>query len=152
MVDRQQPLSRQYPLGTRDDHEKFCTTEAWVPVTNARGKKVRHHVTYELLLHDGRILRTRISRPVNRTAYGPSLWGAILKDQLSVQAGEFWACVKDGKLPVRGGQTIPEAALPLQLIIQLTQTAGIPEETVAEMTKAEAVQALSDYWTKRAAD
>lgn len=140
-------MTRQYAPGTRDDHEKFCTTEAWVPVKNARGKKVRHHITFELALHDGRILRTRISRPVNRTAYGPSLWGAILKDQLEVQAEEFWACVKDGKLPPRGVPIIPTAALPLQLVIQLTKTVGIPEETVAAMTKAEAVQALNDYWT-----
>lgn len=113
---------------------------------NARGQKVRHHATYELVLHDGRILRTRISRPVDRTTYGHSLWGAILKDQLEVTADEFWGCVKDGQLPDRGAPEVPSEALPLALVIQLTQTAGLPEEVVAAMTKAEAVQALNEFW------
>jgi hypothetical protein len=139
-------LSSKRSPGTRDDHEQFCKTEAWEPVKNARGQKVRHHATYELVLHDGRILRTRISRPVDRTAYGPSLWGAILKDQLEVTADEFRACVKGGQLPDRGAPEVPAEALPLALVIQLTQTAGLPEQAVAAMTKAEAVQALNEFW------
>lgn len=83
---------------------------------------------------------------MDRTTYGPSLWGAILKDQLEVTADEFWACVTDGQLPDRGTPGIPAEALPLALVIQLTQTAGIPEEAVAAMTKAEAVQALNEFW------
>ena len=50
-------------VGGRDEYEKFCLTERWELVTNARGKPVRHHATYRLILQDGRILRTRISRP-----------------------------------------------------------------------------------------
>jgi len=140
-------LSVKHPPGTRDDHETFCKTENWAPVKNARGQRVRHHATFELLLHDGRILRTRISRPVDRTSYGPSLWGAILRDQLDVSTDVFWDCVKDGVLPDRGAPEVPAEALPLSLVIQLTKTAGISEETVAAMTKAQAVQALNDFWT-----
>src|SRR4051794_41203434 len=62
-------------VATRDDHQRFCAVEGWVQVRNARGKPVRHHETYELSLFDGRILRTRISRPVNRTTYGPAMFG-----------------------------------------------------------------------------
>ncbi|HEX9088860.1 MAG TPA: cytotoxic translational repressor of toxin-antitoxin stability system [Arthrobacter sp.] len=140
-------MSDKHGPGTRDEHEQFCTKEDWTPATNARGQKVRHHATYELPLHDGRILRTRISRPVNRTTYGPSLWGAILRDQLEVTADSFWSCIKDGVLPDRGGPEVPPTALPLSLVILLTQTARISEERVAAMTKAEAVQAMNDFWT-----
>jgi hypothetical protein len=152
VADRQQAVSQKYPPGTRDDHESFCKIEKWQPVLNALGPKVRHHATYELALHDGRILRTRISRPVARTTYGPSLWGAILKDQLEVTVDAFWACVKDGSLPDRGEPEVPANALPLELVIQLTRTARIPEETVAAMTKEEAVIAMNDYWTASTAD
>nr|WP_224091253.1 cytotoxic translational repressor of toxin-antitoxin stability system [Arthrobacter sp. StoSoilB13] len=140
-------MSQKYPPGTRDDHETFCRTEEWQPVPNAKGQKVRHHATYELALHDGRILRTRISRPVDRTAYGPSLWGEILKNQLDVTPDEFWGCVKDGDLPDRGLPEAPTTALPLELVILLTKTAKIPEATVATMSKEEAVQAMNAYWT-----
>jgi hypothetical protein len=139
-------LSVKHPPGTRDDHETFCKVENWAPVKNARGQKVRHHATYELTLHDGRILRTRISRPVDRTTYGPSLWGAILRDQLEVSEDVFWGCVKDGTLPDRGAPEVPAEALPLSLVIQLTRTARFSEEAVGAMSRAEAVQALSDYW------
>lgn len=114
---------------------------------NAKCQKVRHHATYELALHDGRILRTRISRPVDRTTYGPSLWGEILKNQLEVAPEEFWKCVKEGALPDRGVPEAPTIALPFELVILLTKTAGIPEATVAAMSKEDAVQAMNDYWT-----
>jgi len=140
-------VSQKYPPGTRDDHETFCRNEEWQPVHNAKGQKVRHHATYELALYDGRILRTRISRPVDRSTYGPSLWGEILKNQLEVAPGEFWGCVKDGILPDRGVPEAPTSSLPLELVIQLTKTAKIPEATVAAMSKEEAIKAMNDFWT-----
>ncbi len=62
-----------WPTPTRQDHEKFCRVEEWVVVRDARGRSGTHHVTYELYLKDGQVLRTRISHPVNRTAYGLSM-------------------------------------------------------------------------------
>ncbi|WP_426977404.1 cytotoxic translational repressor of toxin-antitoxin stability system [Pseudarthrobacter sp. O4] len=107
---------------------------------------MRHHATYRLVLPDGRILRTRISRPLNRTTYSPSIWNHILQDQLVVGDDEFWACVDDGVLPARGAATVPAAALPLALVWQLTHTVGLDEREVARMTKEQAVQAINDYW------
>ncbi|MET4001529.1 cytotoxic translational repressor of toxin-antitoxin stability system [Arthrobacter psychrochitiniphilus] len=133
-------------LGGRDDHEKFCVTEKWELVVNARGKPVRHHTTYRLALKDGRILRTRISRPVDRTTYSASIWNHVLQDQLTVEDDLFWACVEDGVLPARGTASVPESAIPLALVWQLTRTAGIDEAVVARMTKEQAVQAINDYW------
>ena len=90
-----------YPEPTRKDHEQSCQIEGWTQVRNARGKS-GHHVTLELTLPDGQVLRTRISHPPNRQAYGPSMWAHILRDQLHVGEEEFWACVRERKVPQRG--------------------------------------------------
>lgn len=137
--------------GSRRDHNKFCTTEGWTRVGNARGKKASHHVTYELPLPDGRVLRTRISHPVNAATYGASLWAHILRDQLDVTEAEFWACVKDGARPSRGSApAAPEDALPAGLAWQLIHSAGVPEAEVATMTRAEAIERMNEFWAKPA--
>jgi hypothetical protein len=116
-------------------------------VRNARGKGVRHHVTYELVLPDGRTLRTRISRPPNTTTYGANLWKAVLHEQLCVTEDEFWACVKDKRLPDRGVRPAPMNALPAQLVHQLIRMAGVPEDQVARMTQEQAADAMAAYWS-----
>ena len=135
--------------GSRVDHNTFCATEGWATVRDARGRTVRHHVTYELPVPDGRVLRTRISRPVNTTTYGPRLWSMILRDQLDVTENEFWACVRNELTPDRGHATIavPEGALPAQLVWQLVHQAGVPEDAVMRMTLKEAVVAMTAYWS-----
>lgn len=133
-------------LGGRDDHERFCLAEHWELAVNARGKPVWHHATYRLALPDGRILRTGISRPVDRTTYSPTIRNHILADQLLAGDDEFWACVEDGVLPARGAAPVPAAALPLALVWQLTHTVGLDEAVVARMSKEQAVQTINDYW------
>lgn len=135
--------------GSRRDHNRFCLNEGWAEVRNARGKKVRHHLTYELALPNGRILRTRISQPVNTELYGRSLWAHILADQSEVTEVEFWACVTEGTLPDRGVTTeIPVRALPAQLAYQLVHEAGISEAEVAQMDLARAIDVMSDHWSR----
>lgn len=74
-------------------------------VRDARGRPTQHHVTYTLPLWDGRVLRTRISRPADGTTYGASLWKHILADQLEVSEQGFWACVTDGIPPDREAES-----------------------------------------------
>jgi hypothetical protein len=137
-----------WPQPTRRDHEKFCDVEDWKPVRDARGRTGTHHVTYELALPDGRILRTRISHPVDRSAYGPSLWSHILRDQLQVSEPEFWSCVRDGVKPDRGMPEPPAEALPVDLVHLLITRVGLSDPEVAAMDKAEAVERLNRYWTE----
>ncbi|WP_101256102.1 cytotoxic translational repressor of toxin-antitoxin stability system [Streptomyces barkulensis] len=139
-------MSRPQP--DRERHERFCVVEEWVRVRDARGRTGTHHITYELRLHDGRVLRTRISHPVDRTVYGAGLWGHILRDQLDVTEDEFWDCVLDGRLPDRGVPAVPKEALPADLVYLLIHRVGLAEETVAEMTMDEAVTRLQRYWTE----
>jgi hypothetical protein len=135
-----------YPQPTREAHEKFCVTEGWVRVRDTKGRTGTHHVTYELGLPDGRILRTRISHPVDRTTYGPSIWSHILRDQLDVTSDEFWDCVRSGVKPRRGAPDVPAESLPAELVYLLINRVGLPEDEVRRMTKEEAVARLNQYW------
>jgi hypothetical protein len=137
-----------WPQPTRHDHDRFCCLEGWHPVRNARGRTGTHHVTYELTLPDGRILRTRISHPVDRGTYGAGIWSHILRDQLQVDEAAFWACVKDGVIPDRGVPEAPAEALPADLVHLLISRVGVDEAEVAAMTKTDAIVRLERYWTE----
>ena len=134
---------------TRGDHKTFCVNEGWTRVRNARGRDVQHHETYEFALPGGQILRTRISRPVNREIYGPALAQHILRDQLQVSAEQFWACVRDRVSPDRGRPRIPAEAVPLEVVNLLINRAGYKEAEVAEMSRDEAIAALNRFWSQR---
>jgi hypothetical protein len=139
----------RWPTPTRADHDKFCQVERWQQVRDASGRKGGHHVTYELGLPDGRMLRTRVSHPPDRTDYGPGLWAYILRDQLQVKESEFWACVTDGTPPNRGHPPRDAESLPADLVHLLINRVGLGEEQVARMTKVEAVERLNRYWATR---
>jgi hypothetical protein len=135
-----------FPQPTREAHEKFCRAEQWSQVRDARGRTGTHHLTFELALPDGRVLRTRISHPIDRSAYGASMWSHILRDQLDVAEEEFWRCVHDGILPKRGVPETPAEALPAELVYLLKNRVGLSEGEIAAMSKDEAVARLNQYW------
>jgi hypothetical protein len=141
-------MSVRRPTPTRDHHEAFCTTEGWDLVRDARDRPTGHHVTYRLPLPDGRILRTRISRPVDLTEYGPALFGHILRDQLEVTAEEFWTCVSDGTAPTRTPYPIPADALPASLVFTLQRQLHLTDAEVASLTRTEALARLAEHWSQ----
>ena len=136
-----------WPHPTRKDHDRFCRVEEWKRVRDARGRSGTHHVTYELVLPDGRVLRTRVSHPVDRSDYGPRVWSHILRDQLQADEATFWACVRDNVRPDRGQPAAPTNALPAELVHLLIRRAGVDESEVAAMSKDEAIARLQRYWT-----
>lgn len=95
-------------------------------------------------------MRTRISSPVNNTAYGPSVWSHVLSDQLDVPQAEFWACVSDRRLPERtpAADQPPARALPADLVHQLIHTVGVPEAEVATMTLKRALTVMNEHWSR----
>jgi hypothetical protein len=135
---------------SRREHQRFCAIEGWDEVLNSRGKPTRHHITYELLLADGSILRTRISRPANTDAYGKSLWSHILDDQLHVTQAEFWECVDNKIPPDRTPFTArPDSTtLPAQLAYQLVHTLNLTNEAIASLTLEEAVKLMAEHWAQ----
>lgn len=134
----------KHPAATREHHDDFCVTEKWELVRGATGKPVKHHRTYELALWDGRILRTRISKPVNSSAYGKDMWSHILREQLCVSAVEFWGCVTDAALPDRGtpAPRVAGESLPLYLVKELTRH-GVSASEFDGLTPAQAQELLN---------
>ena len=133
---------------TRREHVRFCEVEGWRQVQSARDRTNKHHITFELPLDDGRILRTRISRPPNNESYGKALWAHILRDQLCVSKGEFWSCVDDGNVPVRSTAipAPPSAALPAGLAHQLVHILQLSSAEVAKLSLAEALELMNHHW------
>lgn len=140
----------RHPAASRADHERFCVIGGWAKVRSARGKTGTHHVTYELALRDGRVLRTRNSHPPDRTTYGAALWAHILRDQLEVPEEEFWTCLETATPPDRGESVEKRKALPADLVFQLVHRFGVPEPEVRQLTKAQAVARLQKCWAREA--
>jgi hypothetical protein len=136
-----------WPAPTRKEHEAFCKAEGWKLQKNARGV-IGDHVIYELELSDGRILRTRISHPVDRSGYGSRLWAHILRDQLDVDEAAFWACVRGEAMPDRGEPEPPAEALPAEVAYLLRERVRLSEAEIAAMPKADAIARLQRYWTQ----
>src|SRR5262245_14650372 len=128
-----------WPQPTRQADQRFCEIEGWAQVRDVRGRTGTHHVTYDLILSGGRILRTWISNPVSRIPYGPGIWAHILRDQLEVNESEFWACANEEKKPDRGVPDVPPEALPADLVFLLINRVGLEESTIAMMTKEDAI-------------
>ncbi len=145
MDARQRAVS--YPAPTRLDHLRFCEIEGWAVVRSSTGRRSVHHETYELELPDGRILRTRISRPPDRTGYGTALWSHILRDQLQTTAEEFWRCVRTGAPPSRGARPSPQDAIPSELAHLLRNRVGLSDAEIAAMSRPAAIERAQQYWT-----
>jgi hypothetical protein len=94
-------------------------------------------------------LRTRISHPPNRQTYGPSLWAHILRDQVHVDEDEFWACVREKKVPQRGRGEPTQPSIPAGVVAQLLSN-GVEESEVRLMSRAEAIERLNLIWSQEA--
>ena len=135
-----------YPPADRQHHRVFCEREGWEVRVSSRGKSGHDHAKYELRLADGSVLRTRISHPVDRTCYAPSMWAHILRDQLAVDVDAFWACVRDNVVPERSRPDVVKLSLPVGLVRQLL-SAGVPEAEIATMTVVEAATRMARIWS-----
>lgn len=141
-------MTHKFPAPTRSDHQAFCETEQWTRIRSATGKTGTHHITYELVLPDGTIIRTRISHPPDRSTYGKGIWSHILTEQLHVSEVEFWACVHDKTMPDRGRATPSRPGVPASLVHQLVVTFHVPEAEVAALSKQEAIERLAALWSR----
>lgn len=126
---------------------RFCEIEGWSRVRSSKGKTGTHHDTFELVIENGDVLRTRISRPPERTDYGRGLWNHILKDQLQVSEAEFWECLDTRTPPSRGARPEPDKEpIPTGVVWSLINRVGLSEAEVGAMSKEEAIARLNDFW------
>lgn len=105
-------------------------------------------MTWELAPPDGRVLRTRISHPVDRTDYGRGLWSHVLRDQLDVPEAEFWRCVRDGVVPPRSAPAASARSLPADLVHLLVSRVGLTEAEVATMSREAAIERIQRHWSE----
>jgi len=135
---------------SRREHQRFCEIEEWQEVRNSRGTPTQHHITYELLLGDANVLRTRISRPANTDVYGKGMWSHILGDQLHVTETEFWECVDNKSLPTRTpvAERPDSLTLPAQLAYQLVHSLKLTSAEIASLTLEEALRLMAEYWAQ----
>ena len=135
-------------VASRREHQRFCEIEGWQEVRNSRGRPTQHHITYEFVLDDGSVLRTRISRPANTDEYGKGMWSHILDDQLQVTEDEFWECVDNKNPPQRTSDTKSSESitLPAQLAYQLVHSLKLTNAQIASLTLEEAMRLLAEYW------
>lgn len=136
-------VTRSWPQADRASHKQFVETEGWSEVPS------RHHDTHELELPSGDVLRTRISRPPSRRhTYGQGMWSHILRDQLDVTEGEFWACVNEGRAPDRAEvDAAPAEAIPSEVATLLVARVGLTARQVKALTRDEAIERLNQFWT-----
>lgn len=141
----------KYPAPSREHHDDFCTTEKWALVRGASGKPVKHHRTYELGLWDGRILRTRISKPINGSTYGARVWSHILREQLDVTPEVFWDCALHSVVPDRGAPSVSKerSRLPLHLY-RLLADIGLNDDEIAGLNAAEAAAKVAAFYAGQA--
>lgn len=137
-----------WPAPTRADHDNFCRIEGWARVRDATGRTGMHHITYELALPDGGILRTRVSHAPNRTSYGARMWAHILRDQLCVDEATFWAAVRDGIPPQRARPDRPADTLPAEVAALLMQRVGLTREQIVALSREEAIERLNRFWAE----
>ncbi|MEX2279995.1 MAG: type II toxin-antitoxin system HicA family toxin, partial [Acidimicrobiia bacterium] len=124
-------------------------TEGWELLRDATGG-VGHHYTYRLDTGED-VLRTRISHPPSAKAtYGPQMWKAILRDQLKVSEEEFWACVRDRKVPHRSSSDQPDRGdgPPPEVVALLVNRVGLSDDDVRAMTRDEAIERLNAFWAR----
>jgi hypothetical protein len=92
-------------------------------------------------------LRTRISKPINKSEYATSMWAHILRSQLDVTADAFWFCVNDKLIPDRGSPKTPDAqrAVPLFLVVALRER-GVDDDAILALDAAGAASLLASKY------
>jgi hypothetical protein len=135
--------------GTRADHEAFCRADGWEPKRDARGRAgAGDHVRYRLRLSDGRVLNTKISRPVDGTTYGEDLWRTILREQLQVTEEQFWACVNEGTRPEREIPSEPNLAETIPAnVVHVLQANGLTDAEITALGRDGAIKRAQAIWS-----
>lgn len=132
-------------MATFRDLRTYVTNDGWVEEPNlARGRRrTGDHRRFFRELPDGSRLRTKVSHD-ERAEIGPDLFHRILRDQLRVTEDQFWAVVR-GRVGPKASPATEVEPIPGWLVTRLILTAGLSEDQVGRMTRAEAEAAWIEY-------
>ena len=112
-----------------DDLRRFCRIDDWACKADKPGRTTHKHEVWTKALADGTTLRCAISK--ERGEYSGQMMSWIVKHELRVTPGEFWAAVRDGVAPERpqAGPVRPQGELlPLTLVRALQRAGYTPDE------------------------
>jgi hypothetical protein len=134
-------------LPTYEQHRRFCEVDDWQDKDAVSKKKGGDHHRYVKVLPNGRGLFTRVSRGSGQYR-NHDFWRHILREQLEVTEGEFWAAVESGIPPSRPRDEPAKPkgeAIPLSLVNCLRYVMQLSEREIASMTRAEAERVWQEW-------
>ena len=126
---------------------RFLTVDGWQDRDALRGAKTGDHLRFVKYLPDGTRLWTKVSHGSGDVT-SADMFKHILRDQLMVTEEQFWLAVDRGIPPQRPGERHappPVAALPYDLVANLTSKVGLPASDVLAMSKEEAVAVWQEW-------
>jgi hypothetical protein len=125
---------------------RFVTVEGWTDKDAAAGRRKGDHHRFVFTAPTGERLFTRVSHGVGQYQ-DPDLFRHILRDQLHIDADQFWAAVDAGVVPSRPlpAPKDPGSAIEAKLARALIRRAGVAPTDLVGLTQAEAV-ARWDQW------
>ncbi|TMK78528.1 MAG: type II toxin-antitoxin system HicA family toxin [Actinobacteria bacterium] len=121
--------------------ERFCRIDGW------RELRRTDHVFFEKVLADGTVLRTHRSFSGGKTI-SPGRFKAILRNQLQVSEGDFWAALKNEEPAARPSEPpAEEAPIPAYLVRVLKGELHLSEDEIAALSSEEAKRRVDDHWS-----
>lgn len=125
---------------------RFVQIEGWEDKDKKSGKKTGDHHRYVFTTPTGERLYTRISHGKGQIN-DPDLFQHILRDQLSINADQFWAAVDNGAKPVRQSPTSMQVsgALDAKLVRNLITKVNVSTKQLETMTQQEAVSLWQEW-------
>lgn len=133
-------------LPTFQELIRFVQVEGWEDKDKKSGKKKGDHHRYVFTTPNGARLFTRISHGKGQI-YNPDLFLHILRDQLGINADQFWAVVDNGVKPVRQSPTSMHmsGALDAKLVRNLISKVNVSTKQLEAMTQPEAVSLWQEW-------
>lgn len=133
-------------LPTFQELIRFVQIEGWEDKDKRSGKKTGDHHRYVFTTPTGERLYTRISHGKGQI-YNPDLFQHILRDQLSINADQFWAAVDHGVKPVRQSPTSMQVsgALDAKLVRNLITKVNVSTKQLETMTQPEAISLWQEW-------
>ena len=134
---------------TWGDLVAFCKADQWDSPRQAR------HAVYKKVLADGTALQTEASRGKDSEHIGAGLFHFILRAELQVSADEFWEAIHTGEPSLRPAHPAPPMVPPKPsagLVFQLRTYLRLTDEEISKVSKDEAVEMLSEYFSRPSED
>jgi hypothetical protein len=134
-------------LPTFAELRRFVAVEGWEDRDRASHRKTGDHHRYVFTTPTGERLMTRVSHSTGQIG-DRDLFAHILRDQLQVDAGQFWAAVDHSVAPTRPqpeGPAVDGPSLDAKLVRNLLTKVRVPPAELAAMSAEEAVRRWQDW-------